>query len=221
MWRKGLFALFLAICVVLSACTSSMSTPPVATGVPMSLTIGDTPPQGVAVLFFEAMITGVSLQPSDPTKPAVSPMITPVEVEFTHVQTDTAFLSLSHVAAGTYKSMTLTFGTATMTIVNHSTAPISSCPISSVCEISPPFNPSTAALSTAPFPITINENSVVGIRLDFNLNSSLQTDLSIKPDVTVTHFIQRRDSDDKEEDGARIGDVGRRRHGHASVHAEE
>jgi len=52
--------------------------------------MGDTPPNGVAVLFFEAMITGVNLQPSDAMKPAVSALTTPVEVEFGHLQTDTA-----------------------------------------------------------------------------------------------------------------------------------
>jgi len=57
----------------------------------MSLTIRDTPPSGVAVLFFEASITGASLQPSDSTKPAVSVLSAPVEVEFGHLQTDTAF----------------------------------------------------------------------------------------------------------------------------------
>ena len=37
----------------------------VTNGVPMSVTIGDMPPSGMAVLFFEASITGASLQPSD------------------------------------------------------------------------------------------------------------------------------------------------------------
>ena len=200
MRQKALFVFVLASCVMFSACSnSSMSTPPPANAIPMSLTIGDTPPGGVAVLFFEALITGVSLQPSDPKKPTVTLMITPTEVEFTHLQTDTAFLNLANVAPDTFKSMTLTFGTATMTIVNHSPAAIGSCAINAVCQISPSFNPSTATLTSAPFPITISANSVVGIRLDFNLNSSVQSDLSINPTVKVTHFIQRHEDEDKDE----------------------
>jgi hypothetical protein len=51
---------------LLFACGGSMSPIHVTNGIPMSVTIGDTPPPGVAVLFFEASITGASLQPSDP-----------------------------------------------------------------------------------------------------------------------------------------------------------
>ena len=37
------------------------------------------------VLFFEASITGVSLQPTDSKKPAVSLMTAPAEVEIGHL----------------------------------------------------------------------------------------------------------------------------------------
>jgi hypothetical protein len=151
------------------------------------------------MLFFEAMITGVSLQPSDAMKPAVSALATPVEVEFEHLQTDTAFLSLANVAPDTYQSMTLTFGSATMTIVNHSGGPIGGCADNSVCELTPSFNPTTAAIKSSPFPITISANSMVGIRLDFNVASSVQTDLSINPTVTIKNLTQRmQDEDDQE-----------------------
>ncbi len=194
------FALALTCCVLLLACNGSMrSSSFVTNGVPMSLTIGDTPPSGVAVLFFEASITGASLLPTDTNKAAVSVMSTPVEVEFGHLQTDTAFLSLANVPPDTYQSLTLTFGNAMMTIVNHSGAAIGSCTNNSVCELTPNFNPSTATLSTVPFPITISQNSVVGIRLDFNVDTSVQNDLSINPTVTIKKLTQRSDSDDQEE----------------------
>src|SRR5574340_378746 len=99
-------------CALLVACNGSMSLNHTANGVPMSLTIGDTPPNGVGVLFFEASITGATLQPADSSKPAVSVLNSPVEVEFGHLQTDTAFLNLANVAPDTYSSMTLTFGNA-------------------------------------------------------------------------------------------------------------
>ncbi len=199
MYRILSFTFVLASCAFLVACgNSSMSVAPPGS-VPMSLTIGDTPPSGVAVLFFETQITGASLQPSDTSKAAVSVLSTPVEVEFGHLQTDKAFLSLSNVAPDTYKSISLTFGNATMTIVNHSGAAIGSCANNSVCELAPNFNPSMATLSSAPFPITIRQNSVVGIRLDFNVNSSVQSDLSIDPVVTIKHLIQRQDDEDEQE----------------------
>ncbi|HKV64342.1 MAG TPA: DUF5666 domain-containing protein [Candidatus Acidoferrum sp.] len=177
-----------------------MATPVAPVGsVPMSITIGDTPPNGVAVLFFETLITGASLQPSESSKPAVSVLQTPVEVEFGHLQTDTAFLSLANVTPGTYSGLTLTFGTAAITIVNHSGAAIGSCANNSVCELSPKFNPSTAMVSGTSFPLTISDNSMVGMQLDFNVNSSVQSDLSINPTVTIKHLMQRQDVDkDKE-----------------------
>jgi hypothetical protein len=168
-------------------------------GVPMSLSIGDTPPNGVGVLFFEASITGASLQPSDSSKPAVSVLSSPVEVEFGHLQTDTAFLNLANVAPDTYSSMTLTFGNAQLTIVNHSGAAIGSCANNTVCQMTPSFATSTAMLSGAPFPITIDMNSVVGIKLDLDVNSSLQNDLSVKPAVTIAHLRQREDMDEDQE----------------------
>ncbi len=152
MCRNIFVALMLVTCGFLAACGGgSMNSSPTVNGVPMSITIGDTPPSGVAVLFFEALITGGSLQPSDMSKAAVPVLTTPVEVEFGHLQTDTAFLSLTNIPPDTYKSLTLTFGNAVLTIVNHSGAAIGSCANNAVCQITPNFNPSTATLSS-PFP---------------------------------------------------------------------
>jgi hypothetical protein len=93
MWRNVLIALALSSCVLLAACGGSTNPMSAGSGnsVPMSLTIGDTPPNGVAVLFFEATITGATLQPSLSGKPVVTVMTTPMEVEFGHLQTDTAW----------------------------------------------------------------------------------------------------------------------------------
>ena len=183
---------------LLFACGGSMSPSNVTNGVPMSVTVGDMPPSGVAVLFFEASITGASLQPSDSKKPAVSVLMNPVEVEFGHLQTDTALLSLAKITPDTYSSLTLTFGNAEMTIVNRG-APIGSCLTNSVCQLTPNFSTSMVTLSGMPFPITIDMNSVVGIKLDLNVNSSLQGDLSINPSVTIAHLTQRQDSDEDQE----------------------
>lgn len=198
MWRNTLAALLLVSCTFLCSCGGgSMSTPPAVNGVPMSLTIRDTPPSGVAVLFFEALITGVSLQPSDPKKAAVPLMITPVEVEFGHLQTDTAFLSLSSIPADMYTSMTLTFGNAVLTIANHSGKMIgSSCADNSVCQITPTFNPATATL-TSPFPMNVTIDETFGIKLDFDVNASLQSDLSVNPMVSVVKVTQRSREDDQ------------------------
>ncbi len=202
MRRNFPFALLVLSSVFLTACGGSANPTPMGNGntIPMSLTIGDTPPNGVAVLFFEASITGATLQPSDPKKTAVTVMTTPVEVEFGHLQTDTAFLSLANVAPDTYSSLTLTFANPVLTVVNHSGAIIgSSCPNNTVCQLTPSFTSSTATLSGAPFPITLDTDSAFGLKLDLNVNSSVQNDLSINPMVTVAHVTHRHDSDEGEE----------------------
>jgi hypothetical protein len=199
MRRSFLFALALLSSAFLAACGGSMNSMTPTSGVPMSLTIGDTPPSGVAVLFFEASITGASLQPSDSSKAAVAVLSAPVEVEFGHLQTDTAFLNLANVPPDTYASIKLTFANAQLTIANHSVAAIGSCAKNTVCQMTTNFNPSSATISSAPFPITVDMNSVIGIKLDFNVNSSLQNDLSVNPAVTIARFTQRHDSDEEQE----------------------
>src|SRR5712664_1808687 len=179
MRRSIPFALALVSSAFLAACGASTNSVTAAGGAPMSFTIGDTPPNGAAVLFFEASVTGASLVPSDSSKPAVSVLSAPVEVEFGHLQTDTAFLNLANVPSDTYAGINLTFGSAELTIVNHSGAATGSCASNTVCQLTPSFNPSSAMVSGAPFPITVDANSVFGIKLDFNVNSSIQNDLSI------------------------------------------
>jgi hypothetical protein len=165
----------------------------------MILTIGDTPPSGVAVLFLEAVINKATLQPSDPMQMPATVLSTPVEVEFGHLQTDRAFLSLAGVQPGTYKSITLEFGAVTLTIENHSMAPFGSCQDNTACELTPTLNSPTVTLSGAPFPITITDNSVVGIKFDFDVNASVQSGAMINPTVSITSVIQRDESEGKKE----------------------
>jgi hypothetical protein len=194
------FALALTTYTLETGCSSgSMAPKSTGSAVPMTLTMGDTPPNGVAVVFFEAMITGVSLQPSDTSKSAVSVLLTPTEVEMSHLQTNRAFLSLTKVPPDTYSSMTITFSNAALTIVDHSGAAVGSCANNTTCELSPSFNPSMATITAAPFPVTISANSVVGVRLDFDVNSSVQTDLSISPTVTVKKVTVKREDEDEDQ----------------------
>jgi hypothetical protein len=205
MWRTSFLMIALATSLFLAACGGSTtnSSSSMGNGVPMTpmvLTIGDTPPSNVAVLFFEALITKATLQPSDPKQQAVTVLSTPVEVEFGHLQTDRAFLSLAGVQPGTYKSITLEFGDVTLTIENHSGGTFGSCANNSACELTPTFNSNMVTISSVPFPITITQNSVVALKLDFDVNSSVQPGLSmITPAVTITSLIQRDESEGAKE----------------------
>ena len=193
------FALALSTYVLIAGCGGNSTPPAAGNAVPMTLSLGDTPPNGVGIVFFEAMITGASLQPSDSSKAPVPVLSTPTEVEMSHLQTDRAFLSLTNIPADTYASMTLTFGNAQLTIVNHSGAAVGSCADNTTCELSPSFNPSSATITSAPFPLTVSADSSVGIKLDFNVNSSVQTDLSISPTVTVKNVAMHHRGEESDE----------------------
>src|SRR5260370_8638244 len=54
----------------------------------------------------------------------------------------------------------------------------------------------TANLSS-PFPNAVTAVETFGIKLDFNVNASLQSDLSVNPMVTVVKVTQRRREDDQ------------------------
>ena len=78
----------------------------------------------------------------------------------------------------TYNSITLTFRKMpTLTVENHSGGMFGSCADNSACELMPTFNPSMVTVSSAPFPITITHNSAVALKLDFDVNSSVQPGL--------------------------------------------
>src|SRR5258708_8962521 len=96
MWRNVLVGLAVSSCVLLAACGGFTNPMPLgnSNSVPMSLTNGDPPPDGVAVLFFRTSITGASLQPSDSSKPPAAIITPPVEFQFGHFRPDTHPLSL-------------------------------------------------------------------------------------------------------------------------------
>ena len=166
---------------------------PSSQSVPTSLTIHDNPPAGVTVLSFEVNVTGASLQPSDSSKPAVSMIQGPEEIELEHLQTESALLGNANVGAGTYNGLSITFANPTMTILNQTTAALSlgngqNCAVGQVCQFSPKLNQSmvTVQAPTAPFPLNLTASSPVVLDLDFNVDASIQSsDLSITPTVSV------------------------------------
>jgi len=184
---------FLAGCG--SSSTTSVNQKPPAGMSNVSLTMGDTPPSGVTVLSFQIQVTGATLASSSGS---VSILKEPVEVEVTKLQTEAAFLSTAGVAAGTYQSISATFANAKLTIQNNSGAAIGSCANGAVCELQPPINPAAVTYSSAPFPITLTANTPTGLKLDFNLNQSIQSDLSINPTVTFTQLTVSADNGESE-----------------------
>jgi hypothetical protein len=190
----GLFGLSLAGCG--SAGTVTMGNPGTNAGMaPVSLTVGDDPPQGVAVLRFQVQITSAMLQPTDTTKPAVSMLLSPMNVELLHLQTETAPLGNINVPAGSYTSITASFANPQMTIFNNTNQTLTlgaqSCAANQFCVFNPPLNQTSATVQapTAPFPVTLTANSPLGFEMHFDVNASVQGDLTISPKITLRQVI--------------------------------
>ncbi len=114
--RLALSALIVLSMLAIYSCTgSNMVTPPVMGGVPMSLTITDTPPVGVTVLSFEVSVTGAALNPGNVDLLGSRGS---VRIEVKRLETEAAFLNTTNVAPGTYTSLNLTFANPELTFKN-------------------------------------------------------------------------------------------------------
>src|SRR5712664_385089 len=179
----------LAIAVLVAGCGgNTQPTQPLAPR-SLSLSIRDNPPTGVSVLSFEINVTGATLQPSDASKPAVPLVTSPIEVELTQLETEKALLNAVNAPDGTYSSISATFANPQLTILNQSTQPITmgtqTCLTGQVCEFKPALNQSSVTISSTPFPVTISATTPIGLVFDFDLNSSIQNNLSVTPTVTL------------------------------------
>jgi len=152
----------------------------------VSLTIHDAPPAGVTVLSFEIAVTGAVLNSF--TQGNVSILHGPVDVELTQLGTASAFLDAENVPAGTYQSITVAFANPRLTIQNNSGSAIESCANGAICELTPTLSPASVTVTSSPFPLTLIASTPAGLRLDFDLNQSIQSNLSINPSVTFTQL---------------------------------
>lgn len=195
--RKVTAVIFTALFVVLAfaGCSSNMSStaPPTQGQIPVSMTMRDTPPVGVTVLAFEVHVTGASLQSANSSQPDVPLVTSDLEIELRHLETESALLSTSGAPSGTYNSLTLTFANPEITIQNGTAAAITvggkSCAVGAICEFQPTLNQSTVKITSAPFPLMLSSGTALGLDIDFDVNASLQSDLSVTPTVNVTPTV--------------------------------
>jgi Domain of unknown function (DUF5666) len=191
--RKAISSLgaFLLVAIVLAGCGGGMSSTLPLSGTNMaqvSLTIHDNPPMGVTVLSFEVEVTGATLQASGSSQP-VSLLSEPEDIEIEHLQTESALLASRSVPTGTYSGLMVTFANPRMTIQNQTTAPLTlgtqMCSVQQVCEFDPKLNQSSVTVQGSPFPIMLAMNSPLVLKMDFNIDTSVQNDLSITPTISV------------------------------------
>jgi hypothetical protein len=189
--RKNFF-LYLACPLVLALAAgcggSNHGTTGAQNEVPVVVTIHDAPPTGVTVLSFAVQITSIKLEGSGSSNADL--LSSPVTVQLQNLQAANEILAQSSAAAGTYSSAVITFGSVTATVQNESGAAITvagtSCASASVCQISPTISQMSTTFSSSPFPLTLTAGTPVNLSLDFNVNSSIGSDLSVTPTVTLT-----------------------------------
>lgn len=173
---------------------SPTTTTPSSSTSNVSLTIGDAPPAGVTVLRFQIEVMSASLQPASSSQTAVSMLSQPQEVELEHLQTEAAFLVNLNVPAGTYNGLSATFASPQMTIFNQTggtlTVGSQTCSNNQVCNLTPTLNQMTVSVQqpTAPFPITLTANSPLALLLHFDINDSVQSNLSITPTISLNQI---------------------------------
>ncbi len=190
--RKGWHYLAgLSLCILaFTGCGSHSSNTATQSGIPVSVTMKDTPPSGVAILSFEIEVTGASLQPSATGQSAVSLIPRPDDIELENLQTNSILLNTASVPAGTYQSLMMTFSNPRLTVQNDSGQPYTvggqTCAPGQTCQLQPPLNPASVTISTSPFPLTITNGMPIELETDFNLNASVQSDLSISPTLAVS-----------------------------------
>jgi uncharacterized protein DUF5666 len=176
--------------------TPSVPTPIVATpsDVPITVSMQDSQPAGVSVLSFQIEITSASLTSVDTTSPHVALLTSHPDIELGHLQAEPVLLGSLNVPAGRYRA-SVTFSNPRMAILNNSGSSITTggtaCPTStaivkSVCKLTPRLNP---ASPEAALIIELVSNSPVGLLVHFDLDASLQTDLSITPTIDVQQLL--------------------------------
>jgi hypothetical protein len=157
----------------------------------VSLTVGDDPPVGLAILRFQIQITSAELQPSSSALPPISMLLGPLNVELLHLQSETAPLGNVNVPTGTYNGLTATFANAQMTVFNNSAGTLTlgsqTCATNQICIFNPPLNQTTASVAAPinPFPVTLSSNSPLGFEMHFDVNASVQGNLTVSPQITL------------------------------------
>ena len=203
--------LLVSFAALLVGCSGGMTSPnqPVSPNmVQASLTIHDNPPTGVTVLSFDIDVTGAELQPSETGTQPVSMLSEPEDIELEHLQTESALLASRSVPTGTYSSLMVSFANPRMTIQNQTPNTLmlgsQSCLTQQICEFDPKLNQSSVTVQGSPFPITLTMNSPVVLKMDFNVDASVQPgDLSITPTVSLvqvptTNSTGQQDEEDVE-----------------------
>jgi hypothetical protein len=163
---KGI-GVFLAICaaVGLSSCGGSMSSPSPQVGQASVFTVGTDAPLP-SIVSCEVNVTGISLNNGGAL---VSVLAQPAIVDFAQLSGLHQLLDLTAVPTGTYTSATITIASPVIGYLNTSVTP------PTVSTINGTLSESTVTVNFAQ-PVVVTNADLFGLRIEFDLRKSLQTD---------------------------------------------
>ena len=183
------FLMFMSGCGSQSQVATTPATNSNSANVPVSLSITDTPPSGVTVLFFQLTITGATLTNSSGSTVSLLSSTNSIPVNISQLLTDSAFLGSANVAGGAYSSLSVTFANPQLTIFNGSDSALAStCALNTVCQLTPSTTSGSSLTlnfnSSPTFPVTLSASSPLAFKLDIHLDTIIQPDLSINLGAT-------------------------------------
>jgi Domain of unknown function (DUF4382) len=158
---------FLALCaaVGLSSCGGTNSTPAPQVGQASIYTVGTDAPLP-SIVSCEVNVSGISLNNGGT---AVSVLAQPAVVDFAQLSGLHQLLDLSAVPTGTYTSATITIASPVIGFIDTSVTP------PAVNTISGTLTQSTVTVNFAQ-PVVVTNADLFGLRMEFDLRQSLQTD---------------------------------------------
>jgi hypothetical protein len=195
LFRDSIFSITLLALAGCGGMNSSVNPPPIPQqgSSQVSISIHDMPPMGVTVLSFQATVTGIAMQPGN-----ISMLNSPMTLEMTQLQGMSAYMGTISVPTGTYPGMTVTFTNPKMTFVNGTGQMMSgmggmmgggNCASGQICQFTPTMMASSVTMTGSPFPLNVQANSPFNMQMDFDLMSSMQSNMSMNP--TMTSIMQQ------------------------------
>ncbi len=133
------------------------------------------PPPGTSILAFSLTITSVSLTPSsgsDINVPLPGTTYTYTD-DLTRLQSDSAFLgeAIRAIPPGTYTKLTLAVNGSRVTYCTQPVPGTPGCASGSIATVS--GGAAVLSVSSAPFPLTLADNQIAGLRVQFDMSKAL------------------------------------------------
>ena len=177
---KGI-GVFLAICAVvgLSSCGGSMSSPTPQAGQASVFTVGTDAPLP-SIVSCEVNVTGISLNNGGTP---VSVLAQPAIVDFAQLSGLHQLLDLTAVPTGTYTSATITIASPVIGYLNTSVTP------PTVSTINGTLTQSSVTVNFTQ-PVVVTNADLFGLRMEFDLRQSLQTDMNGQVTGTVNPVFE-------------------------------